>query len=168
LATEIEDADTSRRLVRMLAEAAGLEGMVAGQQDDLDGEGKPGLGLRELESIHARKTGALIAAALQSGAVVAGAEQRTVGVCGEYGRELGLAFQVADDILDLTATAEQLGKSPGKDVAAGKLTYPGLLGIDGARAQAQRLAGEAAALAAQLPKGDVLASLAWYVVSRGN
>lgn len=168
LATEIEDAATSRRLVRMLAEAAGLEGMVAGQQDDLDGEGQSGLGLQELESIHARKTGALIAAALQSGAVIAGASEPTVEVCGAYGRKLGLAFQVADDILDMTATAEQLGKSPGKDVAAGKLTYPGLLGVDGARAQANRLAGEAAALAGELPKGEVLASLAWYVVARGN
>jgi len=168
LAAEVPDATKSRRLVLMLSEAAGLDGMVAGQQDDLDGEGKPGLGLAHLESIHARKTGALIAAAIASGAIVAGASDALVDRCLQYGRTLGLAFQVADDILDVTSTAEQLGKSPGKDVASGKLTYPGLMGLEGARAQAKSLADDAARLALGLPRGHVLASLARYVVTRGS
>ncbi len=166
LADQIPDATVSRRLVRMLGEAAGLEGMVAGQQDDLDAEGRTDLSHQDLIRIHQRKTGALIRMSVTAGAVVARATEEVVERCDEYGELLGLAFQVADDILDVTSTAEQLGKSPGKDVGAGKLTYPALLGLEGARNEARRLSDAAHESALKIPGGVVLASLARYVVDR--
>src|SRR5262245_2471938 len=124
-----------------LARAAGAAGMVGGQADDLSWEGGERT-LAELEFLHARKTGALIGSCLRLGARVAyarhpGGVPRTVlELLDGYGRALGLAFQITDDLLDVTGAAEEVGKRVGKDAARGKLTYPGLLGVEESRRRA--------------------------------
>ncbi|TWT79266.1 Farnesyl diphosphate synthase [Planctomycetes bacterium CA13] len=137
--------------VHVLARAAGAAHLVGGQFDDLAAEQPPkpaenGLPndptlrtLTHLESIHRRKTGALFSASLELGAIFAGAIPKSRLALSNYASDLGLAFQVVDDMLDWTSNNETLGKRVGKDAAKGKLTYPGLMGIDGARAKAQQL-----------------------------
>ncbi len=115
--------------VAELAEAAGSAGMVAGQAIDLLGEGRT-LTIEELEYLHRRKTGALFVAAVRGGARLGGASEDQLGALEAYARALGLAFQVIDDILDVEASTEQMGKRTGKDVAHGKNTYPALIGLD--------------------------------------
>jgi geranylgeranyl diphosphate synthase type II len=123
--------------VTMVAEAISVRGMVGGQVEDLEAtghlEGGSGDPARRLDRIHRHKTGCLLKASVELGALLAGTtqEQRTLFV--EFGEDLGLAFQIADDILDATADASDLGKSPGKDAAAGKLTYVTLYGLERAR-----------------------------------
>ena len=112
-----------------LAEAAGSAGMVAGQAIDLLGEGRT-MTIEELEYLHRRKTGALFIAAVRGGARLGGATQAQLEALEAYARALGLAFQVIDDILDVEASTEQMGKRTGKDVVHGKNTYPGLIGLD--------------------------------------
>jgi geranylgeranyl diphosphate synthase, type II len=146
--TVAEDAslDTGLRvrLVTELARAAGTpEGMVAGQAHDLEAEARTDVGGHELELIHRRKTGALIAAAARAGALVAGATRSELEAVAGYALELGLLFQITDDLLDVTASAEDLGKTPGKDARARKATYPALYGLESARRRA-RLAYEKA------------------------
>jgi geranylgeranyl diphosphate synthase type II len=116
--------------------------MVGGQVADIEG-GKDRVDADGLGWIHRHKTGALFAASAELGAIHAGADKRTRAALFQYGLTLGLAFQVADDILDCTSTAEQLGKTPGKDLRDGKATYPALFGLDASREEARRLAGEA-------------------------
>jgi geranylgeranyl pyrophosphate synthase len=130
------------RIVRQLMQASGAGGMVGGQLLDLEGEGKP-LTLADLERIHRAKTGALIAASVRIGAAAAGASGERAAALDRYGESVGLAFQIADDVLDATATSEQLGKTAGRDAALGKVTYPAVLGVDGAIARATELADEA-------------------------
>ena len=125
-----------------LAQAAGTAGMVGGQMADLLGEGVA-LDAPALEWIHRHKTGALLAASAQIGAIYAGASTTVQCAFHGYGTALGLAFQIADDILDVTATAEEIGKTPGKDHATGKATYPALYGLDGARDHAERCVQQA-------------------------
>jgi len=115
--------------VAELAEAAGSAGMVAGQAIDLLGEGRT-MTIEELEYLHRRKTGALFIAAVRGGARLGGASHAQLEALEAYARALGLAFQVIDDILDVEASTEQMGKRTGKDVAHGKNTYPGLIGLD--------------------------------------
>ncbi|MDQ4081183.1 MAG: polyprenyl synthetase family protein [Gemmatimonadota bacterium] len=129
-------------IVRQLMQASGAGGMVGGQLLDLEGEGKP-LTLADLERIHRAKTGALIAASVRIGAIAAGASGERATALDRYGESVGLAFQIADDVLDATATSEQLGKTAGRDAALGKVTYPAVLGVDGAIARATELADEA-------------------------
>jgi geranylgeranyl pyrophosphate synthase len=129
-------------IVRQLMRASGAGGMVGGQLLDLEGEGKP-LTLADLERIHRAKTGALIAASVRIGATAAGASGERAAALDRYGESVGLAFQIADDVLDATATSEQLGKTAGRDAALGKVTYPAVLGVDGAIARATELADEA-------------------------
>ncbi|HEX8352804.1 MAG TPA: farnesyl diphosphate synthase [Pyrinomonadaceae bacterium] len=125
------------RLVSELARAAGTPGgMVAGQAHDLAAEARPDVRGEELELIHRRKTGALIAAAARSGALVAGASPEEVAAVDAYAHDLGLLFQITDDLLDVTATASDLGKTPGKDARVGKATYPALYGLEAARRRA--------------------------------
>lgn len=112
-----------------LAEAAGSGGMVAGQVIDLLGEGRT-MTVEELEYLHRRKTGALFVAAVRGGARLGGASEDQLAALEAYARALGLAFQVIDDILDVEASTEQMGKRTGKDVAQGKNTYPALIGLD--------------------------------------
>ena len=129
-------------IVRQLMQASGAGGMVGGQLLDLEGEGKP-LTLADLERIHRAKTGALIAASVRIGATAAGASGERATALDRYGESVGLAFQIADDVLDATATSEQLGKTAGRDAALGKVTYPAVLGVEGAIARATELADEA-------------------------
>jgi geranylgeranyl pyrophosphate synthase len=126
--------DLRVQLVVEIARAAGTpEGMVAGQAHDLDAESRE-VTNAELERIHHRKTGALIRAAARCGAIIAGAGARELEAVTEYATNLGLLFQITDDLLDVTATAEDLGKTPGKDARASKATYPALYGIEATHA----------------------------------
>lgn len=150
---------------RELAQGAGLEGMVGGQMADLEGEGKqPTLG--ELRFIHEHKTGALIAAAVASGGIMGGAGDTELKALRGYGHDIGLAFQVVDDILDQTSTAEKLGKSPGKDLAANKITYPRLMGLEGATKHAHELVSSAIGKLEALPQPQALVTIAEYFVAR--
>ncbi len=153
-------------IIALIARAAGARGMAGGQQMDLDAENNATLSLDDLVTLHKSKTGALIAASCAAGAMAAGAPLATVEKLSAFGLTLGLAFQVTDDILDVTASSETLGKSAGKDVAQGKLTYPALLGLEKAKQEAQRLSAEAKAQLAPIPNSAKLAALADYVVSR--
>jgi geranylgeranyl pyrophosphate synthase len=131
------DARLRVRLVAELARAAGTpEGMVAGQAHDLEAEARAGIGGEELELIHRRKTGALICASARAGAMIAGARETEFGAVGRYATDLGLLFQITDDLLDVTASAEDLGKTPGKDARSQKATYPALYGLEPARERA--------------------------------
>ena len=115
--------------------------MIGGQLLDLEGEGRP-LALAELERIHRAKTGALITAAATLGGRAAGATGNRLDALRRYGEAVGLAFQIADDVLDVTATTDQLGKTAGRDLALRKSTYPALLGVEGAKARADALIEE--------------------------
>ena len=137
---EALDAHLRVRLVAELARAAGTpEGMVAGQAHDLAAEARADVSGEELERIHRRKTGALIAAAARAGALVAGADEDEVEAVNAYALDLGLLFQITDDLLDVTASASDLGKTPGKDARAQKATYPALYGLEAARARARKV-----------------------------
>jgi geranylgeranyl diphosphate synthase type II len=152
--------------VHILAAGAGVAGMVGGQVADLEAERSP-VDADGLEWIHRRKTGALLAASAELGAIHAGATQAHRSALADYGRSLGLAFQIADDILDCTATAEDLGKTPGKDLEAGKATYPALYGLDASRERAEILVDTA--LNVLRPHGllsEPLAALARFAVAR--
>jgi geranylgeranyl diphosphate synthase, type II len=130
------DAETRVRLISELAHAAGTPyGMVAGQALDLDAESRVVTGA-ELEQSHGLKTGALIIAAARCGALIANANTAESAVVSSYASQLGLLFQITDDLLDVTATAETLGKTPGKDARSSKATYPAIYGIDAARERA--------------------------------
>jgi len=135
--------------VRVLSSAAGSSQLVGGQYDDLvadgsivegtDAAGSTSVRLERLEQIHRRKTGALFSAALDLGAIFAGGKEEQRSVLARYARDLGLAFQIVDDLLDFTADEKTMGKRVGKDAQRGKLTYPGLLGLPEARDRANRL-----------------------------
>ena len=155
------------RLCRQLAIAAGHQGMAGGQAIDLAGVGQV-LSQGQLEEMHRRKTGALLLASVTMGATAAGARPESLPAFAAYGRALGLAFQVVDDILDVTADSATLGKTAGKDAAADKPTFVSLLGLDGAQAYAQGLLDEAHALldASGLPDTRALHAIADWVVRR--
>ena len=131
------------QLIAEIAHHAGTPGgMVAGQAHDLDAESRD-VGKDELEKIHLAKTGALIRVAARCGAIIAGAGARELDALTEYATNLGLLFQITDDLLDVTSTAEDLGKTPGKDARSRKATYPGILGIEATRAQLAAVHGAA-------------------------
>jgi geranylgeranyl diphosphate synthase, type II len=167
LARDVVPPKVAAACCRELASAAGPEGMVGGQQADLEAE-KGGVGsLAQLESIHRRKTGRLICAALRMGGRIAGADDATLANLTIYGERIGLAFQIADDLLDLTSTAEKLGKGVRKDAGRNKLTYPSLLGADESRDRARKLIDEAlTAIASLREHGRTLSALAHFVVER--
>jgi geranylgeranyl diphosphate synthase type II len=163
---ELQPSPVAARCVKELARAAGGSGMAGGQVDDLNAEAGPGT-LEWLESLHERKTGALLRASLRMGGIAAGASGEQLDALTEYGRHIGLAFQIVDDLLDVEGDAVKLGKGVHKDEAAGKLTYPGLLGVDESRRRAWDLIDSArAALAPFGPAGVQLARLAQYIVER--
>jgi geranylgeranyl pyrophosphate synthase len=128
-------------IVVELMQASGAGGMIGGQLLDLEGEGRP-LALAELERIHRAKTGALITVAATLGGRAASASQVRLDALAQYGAAVGLAFQIADDVLDVTATSDQLGKTAGRDLALQKSTYPALLGVEGAKRRAEALIDE--------------------------
>jgi len=150
---------------RELAIGAGVDGMVGGQMADLESEGAAA-NLDRLRYIHEHKTGALITAAVVCGGIVGGADAATLAHLRAYGRQIGLAFQVVDDILDETATAEQLGKSPGKDRDAGKMTYPRVMGLEKAKLHAAELVRNAQSEISGLAHPEGLAAIADYFVAR--
>ncbi|HEU4564817.1 MAG TPA: farnesyl diphosphate synthase [Gemmatimonadaceae bacterium] len=153
-------------IVRELMRASGAGGMVGGQLLDLAGE-RRALSLEELERTHRGKTGALIQAAARIGGIAAAAAPGALDALGRYGAALGLAFQIADDVLDATATTAQLGKTAGSDAARNKSTYAALLGVDGARRRAHALVDDAcAALAGAGLASPQLEQLARYAVTR--
>ena len=131
-------------VIHELAVAAGSQKLIAGQVADLEGEGKK-ISPAELRYIHDNKTAALIASSIRLGAMSANATPKQLERLTDFGESLGLAFQVIDDILDVTQTTEKLGKSAGKDIAAQKATYPALLGLNKAKKEADRLTARARA-----------------------
>ncbi len=163
----LSDAETGA-LAAELFTAGGIGGMVGGQWLDLEAEGRT-LELEELRAVHRGKTGALIEASCVLGALAARAPARARDAIREFGREVGLAFQVADDVLDATGTSEELGKTAGKDAAVAKSTYVQLLGVEGARAAAARHADAAVNSLERsgVPSGT-LAALARYIVTRSH
>jgi geranylgeranyl diphosphate synthase type II len=180
LARGIRPAEVAVQCIAALADAAGSAALVGGQADDLartagDQHPHPGpLPSREretdvetLESIHHRKTGAMFVVSLRLGAIVAGAKSEQRSKLDEYGRKLGLAFQIADDLLDVRGSEAAAGKRVGKDSPRGKLTFPGLLGEEESRRRAERLIDEACAAIAPLgAAAERLAALARYVLER--
>jgi geranylgeranyl pyrophosphate synthase len=153
-------------VVRELMQASGAGGMIGGQQLDLEGEGEA-LSLERLERIHRAKTGALIVAAAALGGLAAGAGPERLAALRHYGSSVGLAFQIADDVLDVTATTDQLGKTAGRDLELRKSTYPALLGVDGAMRRAEALVDDAcAALAAVDLLTPALEHVARFAVAR--
>lgn len=159
-------------VITRLGKAVGAKGLVGGQVMDLLCEGKRGkrdVTTDDLRWIHTHKTAVLLLVAVSCGAILAGATAEEVEACETFALDVGLAFQVADDILDVTQSTEELGKTASKDLDADKTTYVKLLGLDGARAEAQRLVSEAKQ--ALEPFGDratPLLALADYIVNRKN
>ncbi|MDQ1558366.1 MAG: geranylgeranyl diphosphate synthase, type [Pyrinomonadaceae bacterium] len=162
------DADVRVRLVAELARAAGTPGgMVAGQAHDLSAESREDVTAAELDLIHRHKTGALIVAAARAGALVAGASESELSPVGDYAAALGLLFQITDDLLDVTATAEALGKTPGKDARAQKATYPALHGLEATRLRARAVYEQALdALDASGQSAPLLGSIARLILER--
>jgi geranylgeranyl diphosphate synthase type II len=168
-AGELELSDeTLGRMAGELFQAGGIEGMVGGQWLDLEAERRT-LTLPQLIAVHRGKTGALIRASCTLGGIAAEAAPAQVAALTAFGEDVGLAFQIADDVLDCTGTSEELGKTAGRDAELAKSTYVGLLGIEEARREAERLARRAVEQLdrAGVPSG-ALGSLAGYIVSRNS
>ena len=165
IATDAEPA-VAAKLIAELAHATGPRGMIGGQVLDMEGEQKS-LKLEQLQQLHRMKTGALLVSACRLGALSTNASTTQVSALAEFGRHLGLAFQIVDDLLDVTASAEQMGKATGKDAAKGKNTYPALLGVDETRRQAKLQLDEAFQSLRPLGSAaDGLRTLAEFVVER--
>jgi geranylgeranyl diphosphate synthase type II len=153
-------------MVRDLAVTAGSRHLVGGQVADMEGEGA-GLGARELRFIHDSKTAALLTCAIRLGGMSAGATPRKLEALTEFGQSLGLAFQIIDDILDVTQTSEKLGKSAGKDEATDKATYPAIHGLEKSRKEAARLTAKSIAALKPFGKaGARLEQIAHYLLDR--
>ena len=157
------------RTIQAIADAAGARGMVGGQAIDLQAVGSTTFDEHSLQDMHARKTGALIRAAAVAGAIMSGGSDEAIRAVGEYGRHVGLVFQIVDDILDVEGDARDLGKTTGKDAKAGKPTYPSTYGLDASRRLA--LDGHDAAIAALRSAGlhtSRLSDIAAWVITRTN
>ncbi|MFY8205514.1 MAG: polyprenyl synthetase family protein [Arenimonas sp.] len=161
------DAPKLAALQELIA-ASGAAGMCGGQQLDMDAGGKS-LTLPELQNVHALKTGALIKASIRLPALLAGADAGSRAALDAFADDLGLAFQIQDDILDVEASTEQLGKSAGKDTAQNKSTYPALLGLEGAKTLLAELAGRMSGHLARFgDRAEELKALAAFAVARRN
>ncbi|XP_073145198.1 geranylgeranyl pyrophosphate synthase, chloroplastic-like [Henckelia pumila] len=160
------------RVIRELGRSGGCQGIPAGQMADLDSEGMSReIGsVQQLEYIHTRKTGALLEASVVSGAILGGGSDEEIEKLREFGRRIGLLFQVVDDILDVTKSSEELGKSAATDLVLDKSTYPKMMGIEKSRELAQKLNGEAKELLAGFhpEKTLVLVALTDYITNRSN
>jgi geranylgeranyl diphosphate synthase type II len=169
----VGEADLGRRkllAIQLIADAAGSDGMVGGQALDLCAaqSGAAPLDRAGLREMHARKTGALLRASALAGATMAGAAGELLEAVGEYGTHIGLAFQIVDDILDVEEASAVLGKTPGKDAAAGKPTYPALYGLEESRRRALSSLEQALAALKRAGLGGQLPAIAGWVVSRRN
>ena len=168
-------SDTSRfsadpmmllRVIHEIAEASGDKGMVGGQEADLESEGKE-IDLPSLEFIHIRKTGALIVASVRTGAILGGGTEPQIKALTDYAKHLGLAFQITDDVLDVTGTRQAMGKSTGKDHVRGKATYPALLGLAQSKERAAELVDRAlASLSVFGDNARALQAIARLVIER--
>jgi geranylgeranyl diphosphate synthase type II len=156
--------------IEIVADAAGAEGMVGGQAIDLHAAAAGAMPLDEhgLRNMHARKTGALLRASAVAGAVMAGAPPEAVDAIAEYGTHVGLAFQIVDDILDVEGASAVLGKTAGKDAAAGKPTYPSLYGLEESRRRAAACLADALRALEGARVGGRLPAIARWVVARTN
>jgi geranylgeranyl diphosphate synthase type II len=170
VATQTRDVPAERilRVIADLGKAVGAKGLVGGQIVDLASEGATDVSLETLNYIHTHKTGALLRVSVTSGAVLAGADEAQVETLSQYANNIGLAFQIIDDILDITATSEELGKSAGKDLAAQKVTYPSIWGLEESKQQAQTLVATAKAgvLDSFGTAAQPLVALADFIVDR--
>lgn len=164
---ETSHPERKARVISEVAKAAATkEALIGGQVLDIQSEGKTVSG-KQLEEIHRGKTGALIRCSIRIGAIIGGASAAELQALTVYGEKAGLAFQVADDLLDETATSQELGKTAGKDAASHKATYTALYGIHGAREMAERLCLEAISAVSMIDtKTDVLESVARFIVER--
>jgi len=154
------------RVVGVIAKAASYRGMVGGQVVDMLSQNKPA-DLETVQQMHSRKTAALIAAATESGALAGRGSEAQVAALARYGRGIGLAFQIADDILDIEGDTELLGKTTGSDEARGKVTYPAAVGLERSRQAANEMVKDAlAALEGFDDRANPLRSLAHYIITR--
>lgn len=166
IATQVNDASLAIALVKELSHAAGPCGMIGGQVLDMAGENQT-LTLDQLQQVHRLKTGALLVTSCRMGALCAGASEQHLDAVTRFGSHMGLAFQIVDDLLDETATPQQLGKATQKDRGKGKNTYPSLLGVDAARAHAhQQLTLAIQAISILGDRSERLVALANFVVER--
>lgn len=157
---------TMLAIIREIAVASGAAGMVGGQVVDIESEGKE-IDFPTLEYIHTRKTGALIRGSVRVGALYAKANEKRLKALTRYGELIGLAFQIADDILDITGTEEDLGKDIGSDIEKGKKTYPALIGIEESRKRAEEVVDKALSMLSIFDrKADPLRGLARYIIDR--
>src|SRR5205085_9231353 len=155
-----------REVIHEIASAAGSRKLIAGQVADLEAEGRR-LNRAQLRYIHENKTAALLTSSVRLGAMTANATAKQLTAITDFGRALGLAFQVIDDILDVTQTSEKLGKSAGKDIAAKKATYPAVIGLEKSRVEALRLTSKAhRALESLGDRAVTLRALADYLLRR--
>jgi geranylgeranyl diphosphate synthase, type II len=172
LACEVKPPAIAAKCCAVLARAAGATALVGGQAVDLECAQRVDAAehdIRELESIHRRKTGALFVAALELGGIVAGATPEQLAALAGYGRSIGLAFQITDDLLDVAGSQSAVGKRVSKDAANGKLTFPELLGVAESRRRAETLVDDACAIIEVFgPKAESLRALARFVCSRDN
>lgn len=159
-------AETRVSLIAELANAAGAEGMIGGQVIDIANETRTDVDQNNLVNMYAHKTGALIRVACTMGCMVAGANDKMLTAATEYAQRLGLAFQIVDDILDVTGTPELLGKPIGSDAAHHKTTFVTLLGLEGAKAEASRLTEEALRLLEDIPEHQFLTDLTEALLNR--
>lgn len=169
VAVQTQNVPTERilQVVARLGKAVGAAGLVGGQTIDLESEGKTDISLETLNFIHSHKTGALLEACVVSGAILAGATSEDLQKLSIYAKNIGLAFQIVDDILDVTASTEELGKTAGKDLQAQKSTYPSLLGLEESQRHADGLIETAiSALAPYGERATPLIAIAGYISSR--
>ncbi|HLO25083.1 MAG TPA: farnesyl diphosphate synthase [Geobacteraceae bacterium] len=154
-------------VVGEIGHCAGSHGMVGGQVVDMESEGKPEIDLPTVQYIHTHKTGALIKASAKAGALLGGADEQRLSALTTYGEVVGLAFQIADDILDIEGTTEQIGKDAGSDAARGKATYPAVIGLAESKQRAAELVDMALeSLQGFDEKAEPLREIARYIVSR--
>jgi len=164
------DSDMEKRLqvINLIARAAGATGMVGGQVMDLQGEGKT-MAMETLEDMHRRKTGVMITVSVISGAILAGATPAQIAVLSRYGQDIGLAFQIADDILNITGNSDVMGKVTGSDVSRGKTTFPALMGLEVSRKRLTELVERAAFHLADFDhRADPLRWIAKYIMDRNR
>jgi len=162
-------AERLLRVMHTLIHHVGIAGLVGGQAVDLQCEGSTDVDLATLELIHSRKTGALVEAAVVTGAILAGADEDLIDRLARYARRVGLAFQIIDDVLDVTGSEQELGKTPHKDAQSYKATYPALLGVAESRRQASALIDAATAELAPLSERAVpLRAVADFIRMRSN
>ncbi len=166
--TQGVSADRVLKVIAHLAKAVGAEGLVGGQVVDLESEGQD-ISVETLTYIHNHKTGALLESCVVCGGILAGATDREIEQLSQFARNIGLAFQIIDDILDITATQAELGKTAGKDLQSQKATYPKLWGLEESKRQADKLVAEAKLVLAEFgDRAKPLQALADYIIDRKN